>query len=113
MNIHTRNKISAGVVIIRSRNNYTRGGPGKNSKVFFRKNLTVPKIVAHCRKLSHTAENESFPIFIHCRTHSPCAQSEGSQSESSTTSPESSANQNRAVRHPRALSARVEDPSRL
>ena len=37
-----------------------------------------------------------------------------SQSELSITSPESSANQNRVLRHPRALlSATVEDPSRL
>ena len=53
INIRKRNKISAGVIIIRRRNNYPRGRAGlqeKNQKIFFRKNLTVPKIVAQCRK---------------------------------------------------------------
>ena len=45
INIRTRNKISAGVIIIRA------GGPAKNFLKFFRKNLTVPKIVP---KMSHS-----------------------------------------------------------
>ena len=57
--------------------------------------------------MSHSAKNESFPIFVHFRTHSACAQNRktfGSQSESSITSPESSASQNRALSYPsRAL----------
>ena len=62
-----------------------RGGLRKNSKKN-RKKLTVPK------KLSHSAENESFPIFVHCQTQSARAQNPrtfGSQSESSFTSSES------------------------
>ena len=49
INIRTRNKISAGVLIIRRRNNYTRGRASQKIFEFFR-NLTVPKIVAQCRK---------------------------------------------------------------
>ena len=144
---------------------------------FFSKNLTVPKVVAQCRKypipylntLSRTIPyaytlpnaiaylNTCIPILIHaylntlsrlhilihCRLGSqsksntretsannqnrtPSATNQnrepstlGSQSESSITSPESSVNQNRALRQPsrhyvtRELSDRVEDPSRL
>ena len=100
----------AGVLIRPRRNNYPRGGPGKKLQKFFSKN-------------SRSAEIESItqlPILIHCRTHSVCAHNRrivGSQSESSTkkpsdfvsqsepsiTSPESSANQNRVLRHSRAL----------
>ena len=44
-------KISAGILIIRRRNNYTRRQwEPMNFKNFFRKNLTVSKIVAQCRK---------------------------------------------------------------
>ena len=43
-------KLTAGVLISPRRNNYTRGGPGKKSKKFSRKSLTVPKNVAQCRK---------------------------------------------------------------
>ena len=115
------------------RKSYPRMGPGKKFKKVF-------------SKKSHSAENESvssFPIFIHCRTHSARAQNRkivGSQSESTTKSPHtssanhtrarknpatSSANQNRVLRQPsrqpirleyyatRELSARVEVPSRL
>ena len=67
----------------------------------------MPKIVAQCRKLSHSAENESFPIFVHCQTHSACAQNRGtfgSQSKSSVTRVEhtrlSATNQNRVLRNP-------------
>ena len=76
------------------RNNYTRGRKGavgvrqwvaQKKNHFFWKKLTVPKIVAQYGK-------ESFPIFVHCRTHSACAQNRktfGSQSELSITSSES------------------------
>ena len=50
INIRTRNKISAGVLIIRGRNKYT-GGPAKN---FSQKSHSAEKC----------AENESFHIFI-------------------------------------------------
>ena len=43
--IRTRNKISTGVLIIRRRNNYTRAGAVGTQNFFFRKKLTVPKIV--------------------------------------------------------------------
>ena len=49
INIRTRNKISAGVLIIRGRNNYTRGRASQNFLNFFEK-ISVPKIVAQCRK---------------------------------------------------------------
>ena len=44
INIRTRKKN------IRRLNNYTRGRASQNFLKFFRKNLTVPKIVAQCRK---------------------------------------------------------------
>ena len=66
INIRTRNKKSAGVLIIREpqahvsgRINYTRGRPcKKNIEKIFEKN-------SQCQKLSHSAENESVQIFIH------------------------------------------------
>ena len=99
---------------------------------FFRK-------ISQCRKLSHSAENESFHIFIHCRTHSARARNRGffgSQTKSSVTrvvsqdhTRLSATNQKRVLRNPsrqpiriehpschyvtRELSARPEDPSRL
>ena len=48
--IRTRNKIYADIIIIRGHNNYTRGRAWVAQKIFFRKNLTVPKIVAQYRK---------------------------------------------------------------
>ena len=50
ISIRTRNKISAGILFIRRRNNYTRGRAWVAQNFFFRKNLTVPKIVAQCQK---------------------------------------------------------------
>ena len=52
--IRTRNRISAGVKIIRGHNNYTRGRASRKLFNFSRENLTVPKIVAQCRKLAHS-----------------------------------------------------------
>ena len=48
-----RNKVSAGVIFIRKRNNYPRGWDSKkkiHSKFFFLNSLTVPKFDAECRK---------------------------------------------------------------
>ena len=50
INIRTRNKISAGVLIIRRRNNYTRVRAAVPKKRNFQKSLTVPKIVAQRQK---------------------------------------------------------------
>ena len=51
INIRMHNKISAGVLIIRRRNNYTLGRwAPKNLWNFLQKNLIVPKIVAQCQK---------------------------------------------------------------
>ena len=70
----------------------------------------IYEIVSQCQKMSHSAKNDSlspFHIFIHCRTQSVRVWNGrivGSQSESSTKNPHiSSANQIRALRHPRAL----------
>ena len=52
ISIRTRNNISAGVLIIRGRNNHTRGRwAHKKFSIFIEKNLTLPKIVAQCRKM--------------------------------------------------------------
>ena len=117
--------------------------------MFFRKNLTVSKIVAQCRKhpipylntcftYLNTSTRLSAPYLNTCINY-PNTLSQLSapyladsaanqdrepsaldnQSESSITSPESSANQKRVLRQPschyvtRELSARPEDPSRL
>ena len=124
-----RNKISAGVLIIRAVIIIRAGGG--HPKNFFEK---------ICRKLSHSAEKDPIPYLNTCiaylntlsRLSAPYLSRLvsapypntlptrlGSQSESSITSPESSANQNRVLRNPsrhyvtRELSARGEDPSRL
>ena len=65
INIPTRIKISAGVLIIRRGNNYTRGRKGA---VGVRQWVAQKKLfekISQCRKLSHSAENESVHIFIH------------------------------------------------
>ena len=49
---------AAGVLIIRRRNNYTRGRASQNFLNFFKK-------ISQCRKLSHSAENTLFHILIH------------------------------------------------
>ena len=104
--------ITAGVVNIPRPKSYPRGRTCKKKSfqnIFF-------------SEFSNSAEKESFiplPIFIHCRTHSahpqnlilseanqkraPKTLSFFNQSELIITSPESSANQNRVLRHPRAL----------
>ena len=59
ISIRTRNKISAGVLFIRRRNNYTRGPAWVAQKKFFFEKIS------QCRKLSHSAENTLFHILIH------------------------------------------------
>ena len=54
----TRNKISAGVSIIRGRNKYTQGRWAP--KKFFQK---------ICRKLSHSAEKDPIPYLNTCITY--------------------------------------------
>ena len=49
ISIRRRNQTSAGVLIIRGRNNYTLAALPKIFE-FYRKNPTVPKTVAQCRK---------------------------------------------------------------
>ena len=58
INIRTRNKISAGVLFIRGRNNYTRGRTSQNILNFSEK-------ISQSRKLSHSAENTLFHILIY------------------------------------------------
>ena len=60
ISIRTRNKKSAGVLIIRRRNNYPRGRAGLQEKNHF-----FSEKISQCGKLSLSAENESFHIFIH------------------------------------------------
>ena len=54
--ISRHKKLTAGVKKSSSRNNYPRGGPGKEFKKFSQKSLTVPKM-------------NQFAILIDCRTH--------------------------------------------
>ena len=131
-------QLSAAVIFVRRRNICTRGWASQQFLNFFRKNLTVPKIVAQCRKhpipylntlnrtipyLNTLSQLSAQPTRLESSANQNQAPESsvnqnretsalGSQSESSITSPESSANQNRAFRH-RELSARPKDPSRL
>ena len=60
INIRTRNKLSAGVLIIRGRNNYTRGRACKKNqfrKFFAKKSHSAENCAKNCRtvpKLSHS-----------------------------------------------------------
>ena len=74
INIRTRNIISAGVLIIRGRNHFTRGRGSQKTLNFFRKkNLTVPKIVAQCRKYPITYLNTYITYLNYStRLSAPC-----------------------------------------
>ena len=137
INIRTRNKISAGVLIIREPRRKGAVGVRQAAAVLSIRAGTLEKIqfffekISQCRKLSHSSENcRTLPKMSHSLSsyivehtrlvpktkaanqnrllHHPSRQPREpfnyvSQSESSITSPKSSANQNRALRHSRAL----------
>ena len=90
--------------------NYTRGTLDKISKKCSRKSLTVPKMSHSPRSLSlYIAEHTRFvpkikKLSLANRNRARKKPSNFvNQSESSITSPKSSASQNGVLRHPRAL----------
>ena len=62
---HTRNILSAGVIIIRRSINYPHGRIWPRIFEILFEKISVPKIVAQYRKLSHSAETTLIQIFKH------------------------------------------------
>ena len=119
--ISKHKKLTACVKICPCLNNYPRGGLGKKFKIFFSKKshsaenepTPYPYAMPNTLGFSPKPMNCRQPIRIeHEKPSHFVSQSESStkkpfnfvsQSEPSITSPDLSANQNRVIRHPRAL----------